>query len=54
MYFAGHPLNARDRLLNGISDAEARARLIVALRPAPPGSDPQSAIALFDIVLGAA
>jgi protocatechuate 3,4-dioxygenase beta subunit len=54
MYFAGHPLNARDRLLNGISNAAVRARLIVALQPAPPGSDPEFAIALFDIVLGAA
>lgn len=54
MYFAGNPLNARDGLLNGISDPTSRARLEVALQPPSPDLDPESAMATFDIVLGAA
>ncbi len=35
MYVEGEPLNARDGVLNRIRDPEARASVIVALRPAP-------------------
>jgi protocatechuate 3,4-dioxygenase beta subunit len=52
MYFAGDPLNARDRLLNAIRDPAERARLVVALQPPPPDLDPDSRLAQFDIVLG--
>ena len=40
MYFAGDPLNARDRLLNGVGDPSARARLVVALENPPPDLEP--------------
>lgn len=52
MYFAGDPLNARDRLLNGVGDPSARARLVVALENPPPDLEPGSRVASFDIVLG--
>ena len=35
MYVEGEPLNAGDGVLNRIRDPEARASVIVALRPAP-------------------
>ncbi|MEE8171447.1 MAG: protocatechuate 3,4-dioxygenase [Alphaproteobacteria bacterium] len=54
MYFAGNPLNARDAVLNGISDPSERARLIVPLQPPTPELDPDSTLATFDIVLGSA
>jgi protocatechuate 3,4-dioxygenase beta subunit len=51
MYVAGEPLNERDSILQGVRDPAARARLIVALRPAPEVA--QNALAAsFDIVLG--
>jgi protocatechuate 3,4-dioxygenase beta subunit len=52
MYFAGNPLNGRDRLLNGVGDPAQRARLVVALQPPPPDLEPESRLAVFDIVLG--
>ena len=54
MYFAGNPLNAEDWLLNGISDPEARARLIAAIEPPAPETDPDASIVKFDIVLAPA
>ena len=54
MYVAGNPLNARDALLNGISDPSERARLVVPLQPPSPELEPDSALATFDIVLGSA
>jgi protocatechuate 3,4-dioxygenase beta subunit len=38
MYFPGEPLNAQDRILNAVPDAEARERLIARL--VPPTGDP--------------
>ena len=52
MYFAGDPLNARDRLLNGVGDPSARTRLVVALENPPPDLEPGYRVASFDIVLG--
>ena len=49
MYFAGDPLNRADRLLNGIADPKARARLIVEIQPL--ASDRKAAQATFDIVV---
>lgn len=51
MYVAGEARNARDRLLNSVRDPEVRARLIVALEPAPAIEDGALA-GTFDIVLG--
>jgi protocatechuate 3,4-dioxygenase beta subunit len=51
MYFAGEALNRTDRLLNGVRDPAARARLIVTLEPPSPELEPDSALARFDIVL---
>jgi protocatechuate 3,4-dioxygenase, beta subunit len=51
MYVAGEPLNERDGVLMGVRDPDARARLIVTLRPDP--DDGANALAgSFDIVLG--
>lgn len=52
MYVAGEPDNARDFLLNSISDAHARATLIVDLVPVPGAAD--ELMGRFDIVLAAA
>ncbi len=52
MYFADDPLNADDRLLNGIANPAARARLLVALTDPPSDLEPGSRVAVFDIVLG--
>ena len=52
MYFAGDPLNTDDRLLNGVADPAARARLLVALTDPPSDLEPDSRVAVFDIVLG--
>nr|MDJ0943872.1 hypothetical protein [Kiloniellales bacterium] len=35
MYVEGEPLNATDGVLNRIRDPQARASVLVALRPAP-------------------
>jgi protocatechuate 3,4-dioxygenase beta subunit len=51
MYVKGEPGNARDRLLNSISDQRARESVIVALVPTAIGSGELAA--RFDIVLGA-
>jgi protocatechuate 3,4-dioxygenase beta subunit len=51
MYFAGNPLNARDRLLHSIADPAARASLIVALQPPPPPLESTSTLAVFNLVL---
>jgi len=51
MYVRGEPGNARDRLLNSISDQRARDAVIVAFVPTAPGSGELAA--RFDIVLGA-
>ncbi|MGH6680869.1 MAG: protocatechuate 3,4-dioxygenase [Bradyrhizobium sp.] len=50
MYVAGEPRNRRDGLLMSIGDAAARARLIVALRPAPQ-IEANALAGTFDIVL---
>jgi len=50
MYVAGEALNARDGLLNRVRDPAARARLIVALEPAP-DVEPGALAGRFDIVL---
>jgi protocatechuate 3,4-dioxygenase beta subunit len=51
MYVAGEPLNERDGVLMGVHDPAARARLIVALRPAPE-LEANALAGTFDIVLG--
>jgi protocatechuate 3,4-dioxygenase beta subunit len=50
MYVAGEPDNARDRPLNSVRDRNIRARLIVALDPAP-GIEDGALAGTFDIVL---
>jgi protocatechuate 3,4-dioxygenase, beta subunit len=52
MYVAGHPQNARDRLLMSVSDAKARSTLLANFLPikAPGGATEYTA--QFDIVLG--
>ena len=51
MYIAGEPGNDRDQLLRSISDPAARARVIVALQPAPEIGR-EALAGTFDIVLG--
>lgn len=51
MYVAGEPGNARDWILNSVRDAEARAKLIVALEPVP--GAPGELSGRFDLVLAA-
>ena len=51
MYVKGHPLNARDGILNSVRDPQARANLIVDLQPAPE-LETGSLAGNFDIVLG--
>jgi hypothetical protein len=51
MYIAGEPGNERDGVLMGVHDPAARARLIVALRPAS-DAEPNALAGIFDIVLG--
>src|SRR3954469_23166215 len=51
MYVAGEPGNDSDPVLMGIRDSSARARLVVALRPAP-SAGPAELAGAFDIVLG--
>lgn len=53
MYVAGEPGNERDAVLLGVRDPAARARLVVALRPAPELA-PGALAGDFDIVLAAA
>ena len=48
MYFEGEPYNDADRLFSG---AEPKELLIVKLMPPPPGLEPDSKLAMFDIVL---
>ena len=50
MYVAGEPDNVRDRPLNSVRDPNTRARLIVALDPAP-GIEDGALAGTFDIVL---
>ena len=50
MYVKGHPLNARDGILNSVRDPKARASLVVDLQPAPELEE-GSLAAKFDIVL---
>jgi protocatechuate 3,4-dioxygenase beta subunit len=50
MYVAGEPGNDRDGLLMGVRDPNARARLIVPLRPVPE-REPGALTGTFDIVL---
>ncbi len=52
-YIKGHPLNARDPILNGIRDARQRAPLVVDFVPI---KDPRTGerVARFDMVLGVA
>jgi protocatechuate 3,4-dioxygenase beta subunit len=49
MYFAGEPLNDTDRVLQ--SAGPNRERLIVTLQPPPPNLEPDSLLAVWDIVL---
>jgi protocatechuate 3,4-dioxygenase beta subunit len=51
MYVAGEPENDSDPVLMGIRDPAARARLLVALRPAS-SNGPAELTGEFDIVLG--
>lgn len=51
MYFEGEELNAKDRLLQSIRDAQARSRLVVALMPPGPELEADSLVGTFDIVL---
>ena len=51
MYVAGEPENERDPLLLGVGDPAARARLVVALAPAPEIA-PHALAGRFDIVIG--
>jgi protocatechuate 3,4-dioxygenase beta subunit len=51
MYVVGEPGNERDAVLLGVRDPAARARLIVALRPAPEVGR-EALAGEFDIVLG--
>jgi protocatechuate 3,4-dioxygenase beta subunit len=48
MYFENEPYNDTDRLLNS---AERKGLLIVRLLPPPPELEPDSKLAMFDIVL---
>jgi hypothetical protein len=50
MYFAGEPLNERDRIRKAL-DPEARERVTVALQPASAGAEPGSRLGRFDITL---
>jgi len=52
MYIAGEPGNDRDQLLRSIPDPAARARITVALQPAPEIGR-EALAGTFDIVLGA-
>ena len=49
MYFAGEPLNDKDPFLQGAG--EGKERLIVSLRPPTQGLEPDSLVAMWDIVL---
>jgi protocatechuate 3,4-dioxygenase beta subunit len=49
MYFAGEPLNDDDRILNRLGPD--RERLIVALQPPTPDLEPDTLMAVWDIVL---
>ena len=51
LYIAGHPLNARDFVLNGIRDRGARSRVIAPFEPAP-DIEAGAVAARFDIVIG--
>jgi protocatechuate 3,4-dioxygenase, beta subunit len=51
MYVAGDPDNQGDPVLMGIRDPATRARLVVALRPAPAVA-PAGLVGVFDIVTG--
>lgn len=51
MYIAGEAANDRDPVLLGVRDPGGRARLIVALRPAPEIA-PSALTGTFDIVIG--
>jgi protocatechuate 3,4-dioxygenase beta subunit len=50
LYIAGHPQNARDGVLNAISDPQARSSVVVPFVPLADGS---ALAARFDIVLAA-
>jgi hypothetical protein len=50
MYFAGEPLNERDRIREAL-DPEDRDRATVALEPAGAESEAGSRLGLFDITL---
>jgi protocatechuate 3,4-dioxygenase beta subunit len=49
MYFAGEPLNDKDQFLQGAGPG--KERLIVSLKPPIPGLEPDSLVAMWDIVL---
>ncbi len=49
MYFAGEPLNDKDPFLQGTG--EGKERLIVPLKPPTQGLEPDSLVAVWDIVL---
>ena len=50
MYFAGDPLNERDRIREAL-DPQDRERVTVALQPADAGAEADSRLGLFDITL---
>ncbi len=50
-YIAGHPQNDKDMVLKGISDAKARASVIVPFDPLP-NSTTGELTARFDIIMG--
>jgi protocatechuate 3,4-dioxygenase beta subunit len=50
MYFSGHALNSKDRILQGIPDSE-RDKVIVEFIQGTKGDDPGSKRGQFDIVL---
>jgi protocatechuate 3,4-dioxygenase, beta subunit len=49
MYFAGEPLNDKDPFLQGAGPG--KERLIVSLRPPTQGLEPDSLVAMWDIIL---
>lgn len=51
LYISGHPLNARDFVLNSLRDPDARSRVIVPFEHAP-DIEAGAVAARFDIVIG--
>jgi protocatechuate 3,4-dioxygenase beta subunit len=49
MYFPGEPLNAQDRILNAVPDAQARERLVARLLP--PTGDPANELVYEHVIV---